>query len=149
MRLEFLENYEAAIAVHSQLFSGVKELLSGLKELNVAWGIVTNKAERFTNPLIPQIELANAACVISGDTTPHAKPHPEPLFEAARRIQVSPSDCWYIGDDLRLDVQGAQQVGMTTAWVNRRGLLLADAGHADVKPDLIVENLQELLRELL
>lgn len=118
MRVEFLTNYEAAIAVHSQLFSGVKALLSGLEELNVAWGIITNKAERFTNPLIPQIELINAACVISGDTTPHAKPHPEPLLEAARRIKTLPSECWYVGDDLR-DIQAAQAANMTSiaaAW---------------------------------
>ncbi|MFC0349269.1 HAD family hydrolase [Undibacterium danionis] len=118
MRIEFLENYESAIAVHSQIFSGVKELLRGLEALNVTWGIITNKAERFTNPLIPQLELANAACVISGDTTPHAKPHPEPLLEAARRIQVLPSECWYVGDDLR-DIQAAQAAGMTSiaaAW---------------------------------
>ena len=118
MRLEFLANYEAAIAIHSQLFSGVEELLNGLGQLNLTWGIITNKAERFTNPLIPQIGLENAACVISGDTTAHAKPHPEPLFEAARRINIKPSECWYVGDDLR-DIQAAQAAGMTSiaaAW---------------------------------
>lgn len=118
MRLEFLANYEAAIAIHSQLFSGVEELLNGLGQLNLTWGIITNKAERFTNPLIPQIGLENAACVISGDTTAHAKPHPEPLFEAARRINIKPSECWYVGDDLR-DIQAARAAGMTSiaaAW---------------------------------
>jgi 2-phosphoglycolate phosphatase len=118
MRLEFLANYEAAIAMHSQLFSGVEELLNGLGQLNLTWGIITNKAERFTNPLIPQIGLENAACVISGDTTAHAKPHPEPLLEAARRIQIPPSECWYVGDDLR-DIQAAQAANMTSiaaAW---------------------------------
>ena len=118
MRLEFLANYEAAIAIHSQLFSGVEELLNGLGQLNLTWGIITNKAERFTNPLIPQIGLENAACVISGDTTAHAKPHPEPLLEAARRIQIPPSECWYVGDDLR-DIQAAQAANMTSiaaAW---------------------------------
>jgi 2-phosphoglycolate phosphatase len=118
MRLEFLANYEAAIAVHSTLFSGVKELISGLEAMGMTWGIVTNKAERYTTPLIPQIALNGAACVISGDTTAHAKPHPEPLYEAARRIGTSPSECWYVGDDLR-DIQAAQAAGMTSiaaAW---------------------------------
>jgi phosphoglycolate phosphatase len=118
MRLEFLANYEAAIAIHSRLFSGVKELLNGLEQLNLTWGIITNKAERFTTPLIPQIGLDSAACIISGDTTPYAKPHPEPLFEAARRIKVKPSECWYVGDDLR-DIQAAQAADMTSiaaAW---------------------------------
>lgn len=118
MRLEFLANYEAAIAVHSQLFSGVRELLNGLEKLGVTWGIITNKAAKFTNLLIPQIALNSAACVISGDTTAHAKPHPEPLLEAARRINIAPSECWYVGDDLR-DIQAAQAAGMVSiaaAW---------------------------------
>jgi putative hydrolase of the HAD superfamily len=78
-----------------------------------------------------------------------AKPDPKIFLAMLEHLKLKPAELMYIGDDLRLDVQGAQQVGMNAAWVNRRGLSLADAGHADVKPDLIVENLQELLRELL
>ncbi len=118
MRVEFLHNYESAIAEHSKLFAGVKQLLDGLEELGIVWGIVTNKAARFTDQLIPLIHLNHAACVISGDTTPHAKPHPEPLFEAARRIQLDAKHCWYVGDDLR-DIEAAQAAGMTSiaaAW---------------------------------
>lgn len=118
MRVEFLHNYESAIADHSKLFSGVKPLLEGLQQLGLQWGIVTNKAARFTDQLVPLIHLDHAACVISGDTTAHAKPHPEPLFEAARRIGIAPQNCWYVGDDLR-DIQAAQAAGMTSiaaAW---------------------------------
>jgi HAD superfamily hydrolase (TIGR01509 family) len=84
----------------------------------VIWGVVTNKAARFTDPLVPLIGLGHARCVISGDTTAHAKPHPEPLFEAARRLQLVPQDCWYVGDDLR-DIQAGRAAGMPTvaaAW---------------------------------
>lgn len=118
MRVEFLANYESAIAAQSKLFSGVKELISGLENLDVTWGVITNKAARFTTPLIPLIGLEKAACVISGDTTAHAKPHPEPLLEAARRIGITATECWYVGDDLR-DIQAAQAAGMTSiaaAW---------------------------------
>jgi phosphoglycolate phosphatase len=62
--------------------------------------------------------LHQAGCVISGDTTPHAKPHPEPLFEAARRLKLPPQECWYVGDDLR-DIQAGRAAGMFTiaaAW---------------------------------
>ena len=63
--------------------------------------------------------LATAGRVlVSGDTTPHSKPHPAPLLEAARRMAVEPSRCWYVGDDLR-DVQAGRAAGMTTvvaAW---------------------------------
>lgn len=118
LRTAFLDNYEAAIAVESHLFEGVDTLLLQLQERDVAWGIVTNKAARFTERLVPKIGLQHAQCVISGDTTTHSKPHPAPLLEAARRLSLTPQDCWYVGDDLR-DIQAGRAAGMTTiaaAW---------------------------------
>ena len=114
----FLENYQAALAVHSTLFEGVATLLQSLRKQGIGWGIVTNKHARFTDPLVIQIGLREADCVISGDTTPFAKPHPEPMFEAARRLALDPKDCWYVGDDLR-DIQAGRAAGMRTiaaAW---------------------------------
>jgi 2-phosphoglycolate phosphatase len=118
LRQEWFDNYARDIAVHSTLFGGVAELLTGLRQSGIAWGIVTNKPARFTDPLVPQIGLAHAACIISGDTTAHAKPHPEPLLEAARRLGLAPEDCWYAGDDLR-DIEAGRAAGMVTiacAW---------------------------------
>ncbi|SHH16057.1 HAD family hydrolase [Massilia sp. CF038] len=118
LRLQWFSNYEAAMAVHSTLFGGVTELLDGLEHAGVAWGIVTNKPARFTDPLVPQIGLAHAGCIISGDTVGVAKPHPAPLLEGARRLGIAPTDCWYVGDDLR-DIEAGRAAGMTTvacAW---------------------------------
>lgn len=118
LRVQWFDYYQAAMAVHSSLFGGVAELLEAIAGAGMAWGIVTNKPARFTDPLIPQIGLAHAGCVVSGDTTPHAKPHPAPLLEAARRLGIAPEHCWYVGDDLR-DVEAGRAAGMTTvacAW---------------------------------
>ena len=118
LRLAWFDNYQAAIAVHSTLFGGVPELLAGLTETGLAWGIVTNKPARFTDPLVPLIGLAHAACIISGDTMPFAKPHPAPLLEAARQLGLAPEECWYVGDDLR-DIDAGRAAGMPTvacAW---------------------------------
>lgn len=113
MRREFLDNYAAAIANHTTLFDGVTSLLDEISTLGLSWGIVTNKPALYTDALVPRIGLGHAACVISGDTTPHAKPHPEPLFEAARRLQLAPTECWYVGDDLR-DIDAGKAAGMPT-----------------------------------
>ena len=118
MRVEFIDHYARSNAALSSLFDGIADLLLELDQFNITWGIVTNKAANLTNPLIPLIGLQKSACVISGDTTPFAKPHPEPLLEAARQIQIAPKNCWYVGDDLR-DIQAGQAAGMTTiaaAW---------------------------------
>lgn len=118
LRVEFLANYAANIATHTRLFDGVQELLDGIEKRGLRWGIVTNKPALYTDALVPLISLGHAACVISGDTTPHAKPHPEPLLEAARRLQLTPEQCWYVGDDLR-DIQAGIAARMPTiaaAW---------------------------------
>jgi 2-phosphoglycolate phosphatase len=118
LRVQFLDNYLAAIAVKSTLFEGVPAMLAALEKNGIRWGIVTNKAARLTDVLVPQIGLGHAACVVSGDTTPHPKPHPAPLLEAAARLALAPQECWYVGDDLR-DIQAGLAAGMPTvaaAW---------------------------------
>jgi N-acetyl-D-muramate 6-phosphate phosphatase len=118
LRVEFLGNYAQALAVESSLFGGIPAVLQVLQQCSLPWGIVTNKAARFTDALVPQIGLSGATCVVSGDTTPHSKPHPEPLFEAARRLSLPPHQCWYVGDDLR-DIEAGRAAGMPTiaaAW---------------------------------
>ncbi|MCS0608550.1 HAD-IA family hydrolase [Massilia solisilvae] len=118
LRLQWFDRYQSAMAVHSTLFGGVVELLDGIQAAGMAWGIVTNKPARFTDPLLPQIGLAHAGCVVSGDTTGFSKPHPAPLLEGARRLDIAPEHCWYVGDDLR-DVEAGRAAGMVTvacAW---------------------------------
>lgn len=111
-REEFFSNYEMCLTQRTQAFKGVEELLSSLKLRGLRWGIVTNKSARFTNALVKQMPLLkDASVVISGDTTAHAKPHPEPLFEAARRLKIAPHHCIYVGDDKR-DIEAGQAAGM-------------------------------------
>ncbi len=113
LRSEFLANYAAKIADRTTLFDGIADLLETIESRGLKWGVVTNKPELYTNALLPLIGLQHTACSISGDTTAHAKPHPEPLFEACRRLGLAAQDCWYVGDDLR-DIQAGKAAGMPT-----------------------------------
>ena len=94
-------------------------LIDALHARGLRWGVVTNKMARFTDPLTRAMPLfASASTVISGDTTPHPKPHPAPLLEAVRRLQSDPARCIYVGDDER-DALSGRAAGMTTivaAW---------------------------------
>ena len=95
-------------------FTGIAELIDQLLGRGLAWGVVTNKATRFTRPLTQGMGLfATARAVVAGDTTPHAKPHPAPLLEAARQLSVEPCHCVYVGDDER-DVAAGRAAGMRT-----------------------------------
>lgn len=114
MREEFFRNYERRMTATTRAFDGVAELLQALGDRGLAWGVVTNKSMRFTGPLTAAMPLfATAAAIVGGDSTPHAKPHPAPLLEAARQLAVPPSACIYVGDDER-DVIAGKAAGMPT-----------------------------------
>jgi N-acetyl-D-muramate 6-phosphate phosphatase len=119
LRDEFLSRYEARMTRETQVFAEVVPVLAWLEAQALPWGIVTNKATRFAAPLVQSLGLAGrAAALVCGDTVAHAKPHPAPLLEAARRLAIEASDCVYVGDDLR-DVQAGRAAAMGTivaAW---------------------------------
>jgi phosphoglycolate phosphatase len=114
LRDEFLTNYEKNICVHSKLFDGMDDLLQELEKEQVLWGIVTNKVERFTHPLLKLMSLhERSAAIVGGDTTPHSKPHPAPILKAAEICNINPAQCLYVGDDLR-DIEAGRAAGMKT-----------------------------------
>ena len=114
---EFLQRYEARMTDLTRVFPDMLPVLDVLNANAVPWGIVTNKATRFSEPLVRALGLAErAATLVCGDTTAHSKPHPAPLLEAARRIGAAPAQCVYVGDDLR-DVQAGRAAGMATVAV--------------------------------
>lgn len=119
LQQRFLGSYQTNICNETQLFPGIEAVLSALESRGIKWGIVTNKAERFTREVVRQLRLeSRAASVVSGDSTPHPKPAPDPLILACHQADVTPERCIYVGDDLR-DVQSGMAAGMATviaAW---------------------------------
>lgn len=114
LKEEFFFNYERSLVKNTYVFEGVSELIVQLGKAGVRWGVVTNKSARFTTPLTQAMPIfSSAGTIISGDTTPHAKPHPAPLLEAARQLALPPERCIYVGDDERDIVAGAA-AGMPT-----------------------------------
>lgn len=107
MKEEFFRNYESCMTERTFAFEGVAQMIAALVAAKLPWGVVTNKSKRFAEPLTQAMPLfKSSAVLICGDTTPHAKPHPEPLLEAARRLGLDPSACIYVGDDERDIVAG-------------------------------------------
>lgn len=112
LRDAFLDIYAADVYADTVLFPGMEDLLSRIEQSGMPWGVVTNKASRFTLPLLTAMNLApRAACIVCGDTTPYSKPHPEPLLHACRSLALEPAHCLYVGDDIR-DVQAARNASM-------------------------------------
>lgn len=109
-----LNLYQDNIAEHTVFFSGIVDTLNAIEAQGLKWGVVTNKRERFTNPLMDALKLTDrAACIVSGDTTANPKPHPEPMLEACKQAGVNPRECVYIGDALH-DITAGKSVDMKT-----------------------------------
>ena len=111
---EFLDRYEQAVCVGSTLFPGMADLLDLLEKNDRPWGVVTNKPERMTDPLLEKLGLSHRmSCAVSGDTLPQRKPHPAPLLLACERTGVAPEQSIYVGDDAR-DIVAGRAAGMAT-----------------------------------
>jgi len=130
LREEFLRVYEARLLRHTALFDEVAALVGGLAAAGLPFGIVTNKAVRLASPLADGLGLRPpAAVLIGGDSTPHTKPHPAPLWAACAALGVAPGECVYIGDDPR-DMRAAAAAGMP-GWAAAWGYLgVAEPVHA-------------------
>jgi len=141
MRDEFFANYERCMTQRTRAFDGVRQLIDELLARGMSWGVVTNKSQRFSIPLTSGMPLfASAGAIVSGDTTPHAKPHPAPLLEAARRIGSEPGRCVYVGDDER-DIIAGHAAGMRTVaatygYLGKQSEVAAWNAHAQINSPL-------------
>lgn len=140
----FLALYEKNVHNETRLFDGIAECLDQLDDLNIPWGIVTNKALRFAALLIDGLGLQHRAiCLVAGDTTSHPKPHPAPLLMAARVAAIQPQYCIYVGDDER-DILAAHAAGMkavAATW----GYLNNDKPVTDWGADIIITSPKDIL----
>nr|WP_298372640.1 HAD-IA family hydrolase [uncultured Halomonas sp.] len=109
-RTYLLEAYGQGVAIESRVFEGLERLLECWAKPPRSWGIVTNKPRAYAAPLIDALDL-HPGVLLCADDLPVRKPDPEPLWEAARRLDVAVKECWYIGDHIR-DMQAARAAGM-------------------------------------
>ncbi|QIK36851.1 phosphoglycolate phosphatase [Caldichromatium japonicum] len=138
----FLELYAANTCTHSKLYPGVREGLEFLKAAGYPLGCVTNKAERFTKPLLKQLGVYDYfGIVISGDTLPRQKPDPLPLLHAAQHFGVRPQDALMIGDSIS-DVQAARATGFAIICVSYGYNHGRDIHEA--QPDAVIDSFSEL-----
>ncbi len=146
LRDEFHDHYAARMLQQTQVFSAAVAVLQALEIQGIPWGIVTNKALRFAQPMVLALGLHRGAALVAGDSTPHTKPHPAPLVEAARRLGLPAAGCVYVGDDRR-DMYAGRAAGMgvlAAAW----GYLGTEHAPQHWGADHVLEHPAELLQWL-
>ena len=111
---EFLDIYKEVFNLNMQCMEGIEELINTLNLRKIPWGIMTNKARKFAQPIVSSHPLLkSAACLIAGDDVSMPKPSPEGLIKASQMLSIEPSDIIYLGDDRR-DVMAANDAGMVS-----------------------------------
>jgi phosphoglycolate phosphatase len=147
LRDAFLARYAQRMLSQTAVFDAMEPVLQSLEQAGVRWGVVTNKATRFTEPIVDGLQLRRRlSALVCGDTTPHSKPHPAPLLEAARQLGIDATACVYVGDDAR-DVVAGRAAGMATL-AAQWGYLGEGAGVHEWGADAVLGMPSELLNWL-
>jgi len=105
------KHYAEVVSLNSRPYAGVVDGLDALKQAGYRLACITNKAEKFTLPLLKDTGLADYfELILSGDTLPKKKPDPMPLFHVCEKFGVKPNELLLIGDSLN-DTQAARAAG--------------------------------------
>ena len=143
----FIELYQTHITRESTLFDGMQDVLVKLEEMDMKWGVITNKPEFLTTPLMAALSLDDrAVSIVSADTTPHSKPHPAPMLYACAQANVQPERCLYIGDAKR-DIEAGNNTEMTTL-IAAYGYIKDTDSPEDWQADGIIEHPRDILNWL-
>lgn len=143
LRDEYLQMYADNLCNRTTLFPGVNELLKFLDDIEIPWGIVTNKPGNLAEPLIQELNIAyNSVCLVSGDSLAKRKPDPDPLHHAANMMGIREQNIVYMGDDPR-DVIAGKAAGMKTA-VAAYGYIQDDQDPRNWGADIIFQQALDL-----
>jgi len=113
-RQYLLDIYQKNICKNTVLFPGIENILNTLDKNKIAWGIVTNKPDWLTDPLMQAMGLNKRTnCIVSGNTCSNNKPHPEPILYACQQLKVKPEFAITIGDAGR-DMEAGRAAGTKT-----------------------------------
>ncbi len=138
---------ERILATKATLYPGMDALLQQLEQAGVPWGIVTNKPERFSRPLLESLRLSTrCSTLICPDHVTLSKPHPEPLLLACKQLEINPRDAIYVGDHPR-DIDAGRAAGMFTIAV-RYGYLPESPPVEQWQADLIVDSVELISAQL-
>ena len=148
LHIEYLDRYAEQICDASRVFDGLETLLDQLDDAGCPWGVVTNKPENLTHPLLEALGLlSRSACTVGGDTLPVRKPDPAPLLHACDIAGVDADRSIYVGDAAR-DIEAGFRAGMATIAVGY-GYITEGDDPREWGADIIAPDTEELTQIVL
>lgn len=148
-RQRFLDLYGADIAVETDLFEGMYPLLDELEARGIPWGIVTNKPRGLSEALLAALNLTERCTVlVCPEDVTRTKPDPEPMYLAARQINLPAEQIIYVGDHPR-DIEAGRNAGMYTILAAYGYLPLSHKDDLTAwQADCIVNDISELRQKV-
>jgi|TARA_B110000971_G_scaffold206312_1_gene229464 2-phosphoglycolate phosphatase len=129
--------YEELAETKAVLYPGMERLLSRIEQVDIKWGIVTNKPEKYTRKLLQKLNLLERCqSLVCPDHVTHSKPHPEPILLACEQLNVGTERVVYLGDHIR-DIQAAKNADVI-AIAAAYGYLAKDAKAEDWYADFVI-----------
>jgi putative hydrolase of the HAD superfamily len=124
-----------------RLFDDARALLDAI-DADLRLAVITNGASDTQRAVLRALGIHDRldAVIVSGEVGV-AKPDVRIFRLALDALGMGPRDCWHVGDNLLVDVMGAQAAGLTAVWLNRSGEAKRSAS---VTPDLEVRSLLDL-----
>lgn len=140
----FAQDYERRCGTTSRLYPQAREVLQGLAERGVRLALVTNKEQRFTQPVLRRHALRRLFDrVVCGDTLPTRKPDPGGVLDCLRSFGVAPARAVFVGDS-SIDVATARNAGVR-AWALTHGYNMGEP-IAAARPDRLLDGLHRILQ---
>ncbi len=118
--------YWETVKAHTRIFPETEAVLKTLNArytvalLTNTQGQRTSKAHRMR--LFPELEKFFRLIVVAGEGEIPAKPDPEPFRRCLAKLGIAPAEAVYVGDDYRIDICGAQAVGMHAVWIQHHSV---------------------------
>jgi phosphoglycolate phosphatase len=127
----------------TRLLPGADELLAELKRLGKRIAVCSNKPRTFTQELLDYLRIGRYIDAILGpEDVARAKPAPDMVLAALKRLDAAPSAALYVGD-MGVDIETARAAGVAV-WVVTTGSDAREALEA-AGPDRIFRDLTEML----
>jgi HAD superfamily hydrolase (TIGR01509 family) len=129
-----------------ELIQGAENILQNISARIPKIGLVTSTQRQYLEIKMQPLKTAGVEklveVIITSDDIPNRKPDPDPLIECARRLDVNPGKCVYVGDT-RTDIKAGKAAGMRTVGV-LTGFDDYDALNQE-KPDAIIDSIKDLM----
>ncbi len=117
LSLQMYEQYWGTFLQEMQVFPGVKELFSFLKEKEIPIVICTDLTAHIQHRKIEALGIApDIRYLVSSEEAGKEKPAKEMFALCLEKLQMQPENVWYVGDSFQKDIKGAASAGMKPIW---------------------------------